>query len=65
MSKLSLNTAVTARNISKLSVASANIFWAAWEAVPTVGVAPFNLACRPPCVLNDDGDDALDAGRER
>lgn len=37
LSKLSLNTLVTARSMSKLSVASVRIFCAAFVAAPAVG----------------------------
>ena len=46
-SKLSLKTPVTPRIISKLSVASVNIFWAACVAASTVGGAPPPAALLP------------------
>ena len=67
MSKLSLNTVVTARSISRLSVASVRIFCAACVVALVVGGAiPFVCRANPlPCDRRDDGEDALEAGRER
>lgn len=47
-SKLSLNTPVTLRSMSRLSVASVSIFCAALFAVSAVGAAP---AAGPPAAL--------------
>jgi hypothetical protein len=67
LSKLSLNTDVTARSISKLSVANVRTFCAAFVAAPAVVACVFPVADvrEGPCVLKDDGDVARDAGRDR
>lgn len=54
LSRLSLNTAVTARSISKLSTASVKIFWAA---------CCMGTTC--PEVRECEGEVAREAGRER
>lgn len=64
LSKLSLKTAVTARSISKLSVANARIFCAACVVALAVG-EPLAVVCLACLLKEEEGEDALDAGRER